>query len=244
MFFFKLTTCCNFSAMYGKAIIHLIRISAIISCLETAFEIVSNIEIENKLILSIDLEEKIMKIYETQFTNKDFYITVENLTAAKLLVEYFILNRLILAGYPCAMNFESNFENIQSILNKFKETAIAETINIKLVKNVLLMPGEEIESLDIIYDKKGNSKEIVTAFEYLQSKKLGFYIETPSLRGPTKKSFKKILIDKIEKNNDLIATLEELDIDLSSYKKQLNAPKKGILINFCLNFYKIYVELR
>ncbi len=82
---------------------------------------------------------------------------------------------------------------------------------------------------------KGTSKEIVETFEYLANKKLGFYFEKASKRGPTKKFFKKVAIEDINSNPDLILTLEALDIDMKSYKKQLNTQKKG----YCIFFFKM-----
>ncbi len=150
--FFYLTV----SAMYGKAIIHLIRISAIINCIENAFLTISDLDIENKLVLSEEIDEKLKLAYE-KIDSNNFCITVENLRAAKELVEYFILNRLVLAGYSCNMDKESIQDNIQSILKRFNEIneTEGEKVNTKLAKKILLIPGEEVECLNLVNEKKG-----------------------------------------------------------------------------------------
>jgi hypothetical protein len=55
-----------------------------------------------------DIEQR-ARLYEIKYNT---------MYSAKRLVEYFILNRLMLAGYGCKLTFKCNFENIQLIRNQ------------------------------------------------------------------------------------------------------------------------------
>jgi hypothetical protein len=103
--------------MYGKAVTHMIRISAIINCLECAFHEVTNLPLLNKHNLCKELDIEIEKLFLKKSAQR-FRITIENLISAKNLADYFILNRLILAGYSSNLNYDSISENISSILKK------------------------------------------------------------------------------------------------------------------------------
>ena len=50
--------------MFGKAITHFIRISAILHCFEIAFEILTNLKVDNKFVLSLKLKDQIDEAIE------------------------------------------------------------------------------------------------------------------------------------------------------------------------------------
>ena len=106
--------------MYGKAITHMIRISAIIKSLENAFNIVKNLNTLNKHQLCKELDHHIKEEYLKDNLER-YCISADVLKSAKDLVEYFVLNRLILAGYTSNLNYDSIHDNIGGILKKVKD---------------------------------------------------------------------------------------------------------------------------
>jgi hypothetical protein len=101
------------SAMYGKANTQIIRLAAILQAIETAFNILLKIEHPNKYILSADLKTSLLIGIKKSIISK---ITSKTLCSAKRLREFFILNRLILAGYGCNFEYKSDEERINFIL--------------------------------------------------------------------------------------------------------------------------------
>ena len=104
--------------MYGTAITHIIRVAAVLEALENSFDIVRSLNTSKKFILSEDLKTLIMDDIDQRACL--YEIKYKTMCSAKRLVEYFILNRLTLAGYGCKLTFKCNFENIQFILLKLK----------------------------------------------------------------------------------------------------------------------------
>ena len=105
--------------MFRRAIIQIVRLSAIIQVLENAFKICNSINVENKLLLSSELEIKL----KTEINNRNLsmrIISYETLRSAKELMEYFLLNQLILAGYNCYTEGLANGEIIKSTLKIVK----------------------------------------------------------------------------------------------------------------------------
>ena len=214
--------------MYGKALTQMIRICGMISCLEHSFEIVTNMESTNKHILCIELDNCIEKEYLKE-SKERYCITIENLKAAKDLVEYFILNRLILAGYASKLNYDTVSDNITSILKNIRDRD--SSVNCKLLKLILMQEGEIIECKELVRNKKGGkdctSESFVNAFKELQSAGIGTYEEKINPHGPTSKSFRKFKITEDTPNKiELIQFLEFIEIDVSTYMQQFNKISK------------------
>ena len=212
------------SCMYSKAGIQLIRLSAILCAFENAFDLISSLDIANKLILNNDIVGLIKeKIAEKE---QEVLITDDNLTRAKKLLDYFIINRLVLAGFKCNLKFDSNEDDLKRLLQLViskKEMKI----DLQNAKLILLMPGKEVECLDIIAKKKFKQLEILKIVKILEEKKMGPYEErrAHSSRGPVKKLFIKRELDSSIIDEDFIANLEAFDIDIATYKEMFD---KGI----------------
>ena len=99
-------------------------------------------------------------------------------------------------------------------------------IDLQNAKLILLMPGKEVECLDIIAKKKFKQLEILKIFKILEEKKMGIYEErrAHSSRGPVK-NFSKKELDTSIIDEDFIANLEAFDIDIATYKEMFD---KGI----------------
>ena len=213
--------------MYGKAIVHMIRISSIISCLHNAFNIIMKLDVPNKIMLQKEIDLKLTDQFKSF---KDTYvISKDNLIAAKQLVEYFILNRLILAGYQANFSFDSVHKIIQSILNKIK--CQQSIINKRLLKIILIQEGNQIECNEIIHSKKGGkeitAQNVIDAFKTLQARGIGIFEERKNKKGPSTKIFIKNKIENDTSNkDDLIDFLETIDIDLLTYNEQIEKKSK------------------
>ena len=225
------------SCMFAKAIIHLIKISAIINCVENAFKTIKEMEHDNKFILNKELENKFKQILRKLPT--DIIITTDNLEKAKELLDYFILQRLIMAGYSCSMSFDSNEKNIQSLLNFI--TAKSElSINTSLATFILLAPGEILEVKEIRAAKKTCSEEISKLFGFLDEKGYGTYKQECSKRGKPKQTFIKKKKDLSNLDEQLLVGLEVLGIEIETYIKQFEAEKSIKFVeNYLENFSNI-----
>jgi hypothetical protein len=223
--------------MYGKAVTHMIRISAIINCLESAFHEVTHLPLLNKHNLCKELDTEIEKVFLKKSAQR-FRITTENLISAKNLVDYFILNRLILAGYSSNLNYDTISENISSILKKVCDRDSIK--NMKLFQVILMQDGELVECKELINGKKcgkdSSSEIIVQAFKDLERSGIGYFEERANKSGPSTKCFRKVQISAETLNkNELIEFLELIDIDVTSYMEHFN--KKSIInFNFCLKW--------
>jgi hypothetical protein len=80
--------------------------------------------------------------------------------------------------------------------------------------------GPEIECKDLLKTKKHSAKEIVEAFNYLESRNLGHYFEIKNPAGPSKKVFRKANEERI-KEIENIATLEFFGININNYISKL-----------------------
>jgi hypothetical protein len=207
--------------MYGKAITHIIRVAAVLQALENAFDIVRSLNTSKKFMLSEDLKTLIMDDIDQRA--RLYEIKYNTLCSAKKLVEYFILNRLTLAGYGCKLTFKCNFENIQLIILNLKPKAsvfINETQR-KIAREIFLTAGHEVKCNDLVQRKKGTADEIVAVFNILETSGLGVFTNIESNRGPVKKIFKKI---NVQHNTDLIFFMEnEIGLDMDSFVRQYNA---------------------
>ena len=210
------------SCMYAKADTHLIRLSAIHNCLENMFKVISNLEFSNKLVLSKELDERINDAFSKQ--PSDIFISAENVKKAKELLDYFILTRLILAGFTCKMNFDSNEKNLASLI-KLVETKKEMNMDCKLTRIIIMMPGKEVECLDVINEKKFKQSEVLRVFKLLHDKKIGVFEEKKSCRGQSKKIFIKKFFDSSVIDEEFIMNLECFGIDVKTYIEQY---EKGI----------------
>lgn len=217
--------------MFGKAITHLIRIAAILHTFEVSFEILNKLEAENKFKLTVKLRDIIDKAIELK-ASSCWIIQEGVLVSARSLLDFFVLNRLILAGYNCSMNYKSNSQNITSILHFIKESNL-NAINITLAQHILLSPGNTIDSMQIVNKKLATSSEIVHMFQYLSNNGLGTYTERKNPTGVSTKIFRKTNFDTICSEINLIILLESLTVDLKNYKKYFDMPNISKL-NKCL----------
>ena len=142
-------------------------------------------------------------------------------------MEYYILNRLVLAGYRCNIIFNTNEENINFILNCVNDqTALEEDEQcFKIVKIIFETPGAEVCCAEINQKKKIPSAAIQSAFTVLKRLNLGSIIEEKSNKsgkGISKVIFRKQPIEMFENNIDLVLKLEQFKVDYQTYVSYYN----------------------
>ena len=211
--------------MFGKAITHFIRISAILHCFEIAFEILTNLKVDNKFVLSLKLKDQIDEAIEMKGASC-WLIEEDILVSARNLLDYFVLNRLILAGYNSTLSQNSNNRNIKSIIKAVKDVN-QNTVNITLAKHILLSPGNTVDCMQIVSRKLAPASDIVSMFQYLSNNGLGIFSEIKNPTGVSTKTFRKTDFHVICNDIDLIFLLETFSVDLKNYQKCINMQNIG-----------------
>jgi len=73
--------------MYGKAIVHMIRISSIISCLHNAFNIIMKLDVPNKIMLQKEIDLKLTDQFKSF---KDTYVVfyIKSINSCRISGEF------------------------------------------------------------------------------------------------------------------------------------------------------------
>lgn len=222
--------------MYGKANTHVIRLAGTIEAIENAFKIVTDLEYHNKILLCDDLKQRLI---EKISQSDNSVISAASYSAAKRLIDYFTLHRMIMAGYPCKLTESSNSANLEHMIQ-----SIIENVSIELddktreiINTIYNTPGADICCRWLNQNKKYDAKLIASACSFLQEQNLGKIesISQKNGKGVPKKIFKKNLTENITNNVSLIAKLESLGIDLNTYIVNFAKPSESIYILFIIS---------
>jgi hypothetical protein len=215
------------SAMYGKAITHLVRLSGILQALENANLVVLSLPKVCRHTINENLKMEIDEsLKENRANLNSHFISSETLLRGKNMVEYFILHRLIMANYPCEISDKSNSQKIESIINNLINFENHGT-DLEIIKNILLFRGSSIHCKDFLAKyKKLNAKKVIETFNYLEKRDMGNFSEVKNSKGPTKKIFKKICIENVKELQKL-KLLEYFGVSFEDYSKNFDFEKLG-----------------
>jgi hypothetical protein len=219
----------RFSAMYGQANTHVIRLAAIIHAIEVAYSLVLNLNHPNKFELTDEFKIAVTLAIDA----KGLVVSTINeasILAAKKLMEYYLFNRLVLAGYRCNLIFNTNELNINFILNSLKYQPSLEEDEqcLKIVKTIFETPGVEVSCAEINQRKKIPSAAIQSAFLVLKKLNLGSIIEEKSNKsgkGISRIIFRKHPMEMFVNNMDLVLKLEQFRVDYQTYASYYNQAK-------------------
>ncbi len=199
---------------------------------------------KNKIIINEDIENELNDIIVnlSQTTTIYSYCFLNS----KRMIEYYILNRLVMAGYTVSSRMDTNERTIKNMLNiiKNKTTSISPEFK-KICKIVLRMPGVCVSSTYVSQTKRIKSAEVLKAFQYLQSENLGSVVEEKNVgkTGPNKNFFKKVSFESVESNLNLIAAIENIGLDLNTYKTNLIAVTTSGNFQLCKNVFIIFYHI-
>jgi hypothetical protein len=206
--------------MFGKSITHLIRLSGVLQALENAGNLIINFnnDIRHSITKTLKNEIHCSLNVQTDYATT-LSITRANIVRAKKLVEYFVLHRLVMAGYPCDVSDCSNIEKLAATLENVVNFE-CHGANLELIKEILLFSGSSIECKDFLAKfKKYNAKKVIETFNYLDNRGMGEFLEIKNNKGPCKKIFQKLDVVKMQEIENL-KTLNFFQITYEKYFKK------------------------
>ena len=213
--------------MFGKAITQLIRLSCVLQAFENAIGVIKKIECDSN---SLNKEFKAF-VKANIKQGSVFFIDKKTLQRAKNLVEYFTINRLLMADYKCSSTDSSNKEILEQILS---EISIGDSqISNKVIKKILLMPGLNVRLSDVRKTKVATSEIILKNINSLVSDGFGKLVADTNKGKKSKKNiFIKPSMKELDENLELIAIIEKYKINLRDYAHSFKTGKNVKFIFF------------
>ncbi len=229
----------------------IIRLSSILQALENSFIITNQLKSVNKFLINKELETELDHLVKNSVLQVT--ISLSCFENAKRLISYYNLHKLTMAGYEYKNeNFDTNELKVNSIIDKISTKANnnIEPNIARTCKKILYSNGPIVNSTSFAQLTRSNIKLVQDSFKVLTDIKLGsiqILNKGKQAKGPKSSlNFIKISILEISKNLSVITTMEQLQINLNTYKENYEKPMlsqsklKSIFYNHI--YFIIYIQ--
>ena len=212
--------------MLGKCMTQVLKLAVILQALENCYKLITELKSINKFIINESIEKELDVIIKN--SSHIVIISLPCFNNAKRLLSYYNLNRLTMAGYKTKEIQVTNELTVQNIIEHVSITCVnaIEDLQLhKVCKIVLESEGVSVNSTAVSQKHRLAISLVLNAFEYLKAKNLGEIVlvnRDPSTPGPKKsKIFKKITMEELELNLQLISLIENLNVNMLVYRNSL-----------------------
>jgi len=199
-------------------VIQLLRLAAVLQCIENAFLIVVGDSSFDKFSLSSELDEYLKKTIDHTVTS--VLISKECLLRAHKILDNSNKQKLLISGYNLKNLNAPFFDCLEDIYNPEQSTELASSKqDCTLFNKILLSKGSRVVLNQL---NKANSRfkkdSIMQAFDKLSKLRLGTVSVTASKKnGKSNTYFDKVEKEELKESPNLVVELEKLGISVDDY---------------------------
>lgn len=224
-----------FSAMFGKAKTHLVRLAGVLSIFSKTIALLKFIP-ESKLdTIEEPFQTKIKYQLENnhQFMESIGTVGVESLKQAEILVRYFNGHRLVLADYNFNLNKHGASNLIEEVtlylqqlhlkkpVTKLPEKHIDKKL-LNVIRQILIFDGQIVSNAKLCSKHHLKNDQTTPAFKYLEKIGLGSIETRQSANKKKVIHFVKINPDEIKNNLKMTDLLHDLKVTANEYIQAYN----------------------